>query len=220
MDFKQIISDYGATFGITSALVVYSLGRYSAYKDRKRNNRSYLKTESINANYNLKNAFPKEGSKLLITNYYETIVDKIKRLKLDKDEFIGNTYLGYMQFKNMGPGLILNASVEMHMNSNKRVWVTRTRLPVMEVGEEIYVSTDNLDALEEGYFVEEITVIYKTQQNETIKYVYKATRSENALEKSNITESYYLKLPLLNKYRKLHFSKGPELEWVYLKNTQ
>lgn len=219
MEIVQFIKDYGPTFGVTGALVVYGLGRYSASKDRKRNYRSYLKTESMNANYNLKNALPKDGSKLIITENYEPIRQKIRDLKLDKDDkFVKGTYLGYMQFKNLGPGLIIEADVELHMSSTNRSWTTKTTLPIMDKDEEIYVSTDNLEALNEYYVVDEITVIYKTQQNETIKYVYKNVQDEKDLEMQNITESYYLKQPFTNIFRKLHHSKIRKTEWVYLKN--
>jgi hypothetical protein len=220
-NIQDFIKVYGPTFGVISALLIFALGRISAYKDRKRNFRAYLKVESINANYNLRNWSLKEGSKLIITEYYEQIMNELKRLGLDKDEnFIKGTYLGYMRFKNMGPGLIIGGTVNMHMSSFTKTWTISLTLPIMEVGEEIYVSTDNLEAFEEEYYVDEITVIYKTQQNETVKYVYSAKQMEKNPEVNIVTETYFIKYPLVNIYRKKHFFESKQTEWIYLKTNK
>lgn len=216
---EEFIKNYGPTFTVVTALIIYALGRINAYNDRKRSLRPYLKTDAINANYMLSNLTLKDHTKLIITDHYEPIMDKLKRLGVDKDQrFIKSTYLGYMQIKNLGPGLILEANVEMHMSTKEMTWNTKLKLPILEVGEEIYVSTDNLDAFKEVYFVDEITITYKTQQNETIKYVFRATQDEKNPEINKVSEVFYRKT--LFRFKQLHESTGDQMEWIYLKGEE
>lgn len=220
-DIPQFLKNYGPTFGVLGALIIYGMGRIGAYRDRKRNYRSFIKTEFIEASYMLSNLSLKENTKLVITNDYEQIMAFLKGLNYQADEsFLKNTYLGYMQIKNIGPGLILSASVEMHMSSDTQSWSTQVDLPILEVGETVYVPTDKQEAFDEVYHVDKLVIKYKTQQNENIKYVLRSIQKEADLKSEEVTESFDLKLPFVNLYKTLHKSRTGKLNWLYLNNKK
>ncbi|SUV06367.1 Uncharacterised protein [Priestia megaterium] len=141
--------------------------------------------------------------------------EKIKELKLDEND-LNDSKFNYTQLKNLGPGLVIGASVELHISSDKKSWVIEATLPIMEVGDEIYISTDPVEIIGEPYSIDKTIVIYKTQQDETLKYVLEIIK-KNSSTKKHITESYYLKLPFIKVVRRINRSKFQERSWIYFK---
>lgn len=216
-----IATYFGAIIGgLISGLFTY-LGvtkTLSAQKDKddeehKRNNRAILELQEIyGAELYLRNVKNKKG-RLIITPQYKNAI------ALD----LADAHFNYIQFRNSGPGKIINCSIKIEIEyiPSNETFTTKVTVPVIFEGENIYVPIDkikgenNLILTGNKYYIKYILAEYETYTKELIRI----ERTFNVENNNRLgIDQYFIKHNKDSNFISLYEIKGTENEWYFLED--
>ncbi len=202
---------------IIPVILGFILGRIGSGHDRKRNLRSFIKTDELTAQYQLKNLeHIKKGTKLFETENFLMIEHYVEKNKLHlSDDFINDTDFLYLSLSNIGDSLVLNPIVKVHIRNNTNTWKIETTLPTIEKTEVVYVCLDTLETMfdKTNVVAEKIDIVYDTIAGETLRYIY-TTQSKGS--SVIFTENYYSTFFFGLFKRKIHKRKFSPLDWIFI----